>query len=84
MCTPGDWYTLPNEPCKDCVCGSDGKPTTECREMACDMDACPAGQWGKPIPGTCCGQECVPEGLFISTNLGLYSYSQFSFVRLYW
>ena len=51
---------MPDNPCKDCKCGSDGHPTNDCSEIMCDMIVCPEGQQVKYIPGTCCGQECVP------------------------
>ena len=63
VCTPGEYYTMPDNPCKDCKCGSDGQPTNDCSEIMCDMIACPEGQRVKYIPGTCCGQECVPGRL---------------------
>ena len=43
----------------DCKCGSDGQPTNQCIERQCSMVTCPPGQWAKPVPGTCCGFNCV-------------------------
>ena len=57
---------MPGNPCMDCRCGDDGQPI-DCAEMICDIIECSAGQYAKPIPGTCCGQECVDlpgRGLF--------------------
>ena len=60
-CTPGEYYTLPDNPCKDCVCGSNGRPTGNCREIACSIPLCAEGQWAKHVPGTCCEFNCVED-----------------------
>ena len=62
VCTPGEDHTLPDNPCKDCVCGSDGRPTQNCKEIACSIPLCDEGEWAKPVPGTCCQFNCVKNG----------------------
>ena len=58
---------MPDNPCKDCMCGNDGRPTGECMERMCDPIQCPQGLWAKYIDGTCCGFECVDRREFVSS-----------------
>ena len=50
---------MPDNPCMDCRCGEDGRPTDDCMVRMCDIIQCPEGQWAKYIDVTCCGFECV-------------------------
>ena len=64
-CTPGQVYNMPDNPCMDCMCGEDGRPTGDCNERMCSIFQCPEGQWAKHIDGTCCGFECVDRREFV-------------------
>ena len=69
VCTPGEYHAMPDNPCKDCMCGSDGRPTGDCREIACSIPLCPEGQLAKPVPGKCCEFNCVNEGKTSNTRI---------------
>ena len=59
VCSPGEFYDMPDNPCKTCLCGDDGQPTEKCAEMMCDIPSCPDGKWAQYISETCCGFDCV-------------------------
>ena len=63
VCTPGEYYALPNDPsCTKCECGSNGQPTDVCRATGCPPQVCPNGVEARHIPGTCCEYEPCPTG----------------------
>ena len=66
VCTPGQQYTVPENPCRNCLCGDNGQPTDDCTEIACSPPYCGPGKTFRAINGVCCKFECIDltPGLF--------------------